>query len=675
MISPPSENGSFVDNSYEIDDAVSWSHRAHNFKFGFGHRRQEFNVYYGSNAAARFSFNNAMTSAGNSASGDAIDPNSGVGMAAFFLGAATSGTVGGPQSAGMRARYWDIYAQDDWKLKPNLTVNLGLRYDIPEPVREAHCNTSQVNFTLANPGADGLPGAMEFQGTGPGRDGRCSPMNQYWGAWNPRLGATYQLRPGTVLRAGYGIYYTPLKVSNFANTDSAGFFAAGYTWQANPNQQTPALIPSQVAAYPGALPPDISPVALNGLNGGGGAATGGPVMLPTRLARPGTVQNWTFDVQQQLPGQWLLDVAYVGNSAAHLQALLKDPNVGPLSALSYGSCLSVMVTQQATSAACAGKTQVPIPYSAFLSDFGSSATVAQALRPFPQYQTEDLDTSFSANPWGNFNYNALQIQMNKRFGSGVSVLSNYTWSKNITDADADYAAQAAWNGGSSSGVLNPYNPRASRAISQFDQTHNAKVAFTYELPFGKGKKFAGNVNRVTDLAVGGWKLGGTVSYASGFPLGATENNWTSGIFAGSATGATVVPNLVSGNNVNGFHGGKYVFGQSAKLNPGAFSQAPNYSFGNAPRLFSNARYFSQKNEDVQAGKSFPLITERLIMTIRFDAFNLFNRHSWGCINNVVGSPGFGEFTCATAPNAETNNNISTANPAARTLQGNFSITF
>jgi hypothetical protein len=500
-------------------------------------------------------------------------------------------------------------------------------------------------------------------------------MNQYWKSLNPRLGLTYQLYPNTVIRAGYGIYYTPLKVSNFANTDSAGFFAVGYTWPANPNQQTPALVPSAIQSYPGVPPPTISPTASNGLNGGGGAALGAAVMLPSRLARPGAVQNWTFDVQQQLPGQWILDMAYVGNHGSHLQSLLKDPNVPALSALSYGPCLSVLITQQASSAACNGKPRVAIPYTAFLSDFGSSATVAQALRPFPQYQTEKLDTSFSANPWGNFTYEAAQIQLNKRFGSGLSVLSNYVWSKNLTDSDADYAPQAAWNGGSSSGVLNPYNPSGSRAISQFDQTHYAKIAFTYQLPFGKGKKFLGTPSKAVDLAVGGWTLGGNVGYATGFPLGVLENNWTSGIFAGAATSAAIVPNVVPGVDVSGFHGGSYILGQSKKINPAAFTQAPNYTFGNARRLLSGARFFSQKIENIQAGKSFPLLTERVILNIRFDAFNLFNRHSWGNLNNTLGSPGFGQFTAATGPNAETNNNISTAQPAARTLQGNFRITF
>ncbi len=112
------------------------------------------------------------------------------------------------------------------------------------------------------------------------------------------------------------------------------------------------------------------------------------MMLPSRLARPGQVQNWTFDIQRELPGQWLVDMAYVGNHGTHLQALLKDPNVAPASALVYGNCLAVSVTAQASNPACAGLPQVASPYTNFLNDFPGQATVAQALRPFPQYQTE-----------------------------------------------------------------------------------------------------------------------------------------------------------------------------------------------------------------------------------------------------------------------------------------------
>jgi hypothetical protein len=676
MPSPPGDNSFFIDNSYQWDDSVSWNHGKHNWKFGFVYRRQGFNSNYLSNAAPNFTFSNALTSAGNLPNGSPIDPNSGSGAASFFLGAASTGNIGGPQTAAMRVRGWGFYAQDDFKVSPQLTLNLGLRYEIPEPVFEEKCRTSQVNPTLANPGADGRPGAYEFQGTGTGRDGRCSPMNQYWGSWGPRVGLAYQLDPRTVLRAAYGLYYTPLKISNFANTDSLGFFAAGYKWPNQINQQTPAVIPSQVTSYPGSIPPTITPTALNGLQGGGGAASGGPVMLPSRLARPGAVNNWTFDIQRELPGQWLIDMAYVGNHGSHLQALLKDPNVAPQSALAYGNCLAVLVTAQASNPACAGLPQVPIPYTNFLSDFGSSATVAQALRPFPQYQTEDLDTSFSANPWGNYSYNALQIQATKRYGSGLTVLSNYTWSKNLTSADSDYAPQEAWNGGVG-GMINPYDPKAEKTYSEFDQPQTFKIAYTYELPFGKGKKWGGNVNKLTDVAIGGWTVGGLDTYGTGFPLFVQENNWTAGTFAGQATGGNPRPNVVPGVNPKSYFGGVggYKFGQTAVINPEAFTQAPNYTFGNAPKTLGNVRNFTHKEEDLQASKRFPLITERVSLLFRFDAFNIFNRHSFGCMDYHVGDPAFGQFQCGTGPNAETNNNQSGIVSSARTMQANFRIIF
>ena len=171
----------------------------------------------------------------------------------------------------------------------------------------------------------------------------------------------------------------------------------------------------------------------------------------------------------------------------------------------------------------------------------------------PQYQTEDLDTSFSANPWGNYTYNALQVQLNKRFGSGLSVLSNYVWSKNITDADSDYAPQEAWNGGVG-GMFDPYDPRKEKTYSEFDQPQQFKIAYTYELPFGKGKKWGGNVNKLTDAAIGGWTLGGVDTYATGFPLFVQENNWTAGTFAGQATGGNARPNVVPGTNPSAFFG-------------------------------------------------------------------------------------------------------------------------
>lgn len=648
-------DSTFADNTYQFDEELFWTHGKHSFKFGAEHRRQEFNVRYYSNSAGVFDYNDVLTSAGTDANGNTIDPNSGFGVASFFLGAVSSGNIAGGQGVGMRVNYYALYAQDDWKVNGKLTLNLGFRYEIPEPVYETLDRTSQVNPTLANSDADGLPGAMEFQGSGTGRDGKRSPQSTYLKSFGPRVGLAYQLDPQTVVRIGYGIYYEALKVSNFANTDSAGFFAVNYSFPTQTNLQTPAVIPSQLTSYPGPTPPFINPSVENGLS---------PVFIESRIGRPGEIQNWTVDIQRQLPGQWLVDAAYVGAHGDHLQALMHDPNVAPLNAMSRGACLSVLITEQSTNPACAGQTPVSSPYSSFLSDFGTSATVAQALRPFPQYGDANLDTALDGSPYGDYTYNALQVQINKRLGSGFSMLANYTWSKTLTDSDSDYAPEGGWNG-ANNGMINPYNPKAEKSYSNFDQPQILKVAYTYELPFGKGKKFA-NQNAVANAVVGGWTISNIDQYSSGTPLWVTETGWTSGIFAGEATasnlgdGLHARPNVVSGVSPSGFHGGKWVFGQSRKFNAAAFTTAPSYTFGNAPRLLGNVRNFANRDEDVAVSKKFPLGTERVNFIFRFDAFNVFNRHTFNSFDNTLGDANFGESTGASGN---------------RTMQGNFRIIF
>jgi hypothetical protein len=553
-----------------------------------------------------------------------------------------------------------------------------------------------VNFGKTNTGADNLPGAIDFQGRGAGLTGKCSPMDHDWKAWGPRVGGVYQIDDKTVVRAAYGVYYTPLKISNFANTDSGGFSLPGYKWPTQGNLQTPAVFPSQVKSYPGNTTlPDVDPTEFNGLVGGGGAATGGAIMLPSRLAKPGLVQNWTFDVQRQLPAGWLFDAAYVGNHGQNLQALEKDPNVLHDHFLAYGDCLGVEVGNMATNAACqaASAAGLPLPsptgpYTKFVNDFGSQGnhedTVAQALRPFPMFQTEDLDTSFSPNPWGNYTYEALQVKMTKRYGNGLTVLANYTWSKNLTNADSDYAPQSAWNGGSSAGLLDPDNPQEQKSISEFDQPQNLKVAYTYELPWGSKRPMMNHVNPVLDMVAGNWTIGGIDSYGTGYPIGITQAGTTVGTFAGAATGPSARPNVVAGQAFKLYKGGpkNYPFDSplGAVINPSAFVNTGNYSFGDAPRLLGNVRNFFHKDEDLQVGKPFPIIGERLVLNFRFDAFNIFNRHSFGCMSNSVGSdaspnPTFGEFTCGAGPNSEVNNNIASSVPPSRTMQGNVRITF
>ncbi len=202
---------------------------------------------------------------------------------------------------------------------------------MPIPVTEAHDRMSYVDPTLANPGAGGLPGAYVFEGSGTGRLGGSSPQSIFKKAFGPRVGLAYSVDPNTVIRAGYGIYFSTQRVGGFAENDSQGFFSS-YTYPTPASVQTPAVVLSQITAYPGNLPPFIDPTVMN--------RQSNALFLESKVDRPGTIQNWTLDVQRQLPFQTIVDVAYVGAHGDHLQAFLHDPNQGNPADQARGACLA-----------------------------------------------------------------------------------------------------------------------------------------------------------------------------------------------------------------------------------------------------------------------------------------------------------------------------------------------
>jgi hypothetical protein len=227
-----------------------------------------------------------------------------------------------------------------------------------------------------------------------------------------------------------------------------------------------------------------------------------------------------------------------------------------------------------------------------------------------------------SDPFGVYTYHALQVSTQKRISAGLTILANYTWSKTLTNADSEYPSQSNWNGNGNSGALNTYNLKVEKGLSQYDIPQRLIISYTYQLPFGKGKQFA-NRGGVVNALVGGWQFAGVHTYESGTPLSVTSSNWTSGIFAGNLS-ANSRPNYVSGESMNGYHGGGFVFGQSRRLNPAAFVKAPNYSFGNAPRALT-VREFASHNEDLNISKQIPMHTDRIKTVFRVEFFNAFNR--------------------------------------------------
>jgi outer membrane receptor protein involved in Fe transport len=653
-INTPSDGAStFDDNVFQYDDAVSWQKGRHSFRLGGEFRAAQFNLNILTGSAGQFNFTQGPTSSPS-------DTNSGFGFASFYLGAASNAYIDIPQINGWRAKYVAVFGADDWKVNDKLTVNLGLRYDMPIPVTEAHNRMSYVDPTLANAGAGGLPGAYVFEGSGTGRLGGSTPQSIYKKAFGPRLGFSYSVDPNTVIRAGYGIYFSTQRVGGFAENDSQGFFSS-YNYPTAASTQTPVAVLSKISAYPGKLPPFIDPTVMNG--------NGNALFIESKVDRPGTIQNWTLDVQRQLPFQTIVDVAYVGGHGDHLQSFLHDPNQGNPADLSRGACLQVGIANQAGNAACAGQALVAAPYAGF------SGTVSQALRPFPQYGTVSVDSATMDDPFGDYTYNAMQAQVTKRTSAGLTVLASYTWSKNITNADSEYPSEAGWEGNGNAGALNVYNLKAEKALSSFDIPQRVVLAWTYDLPFGRGKEFA-NQRGVVNVLAGGWKIAAVQKYQSGTPLSVSSPNWTSGIFAGNqgATGSGTRPNIVSGQSVGALHG-KYVWGQSRLLNQAAFTPAANFTFGNAPKALGIRELFT-KSEDFNVTKAIPMFTDRVHTDFRVEFFDLFNRHQFTGFDTSVSCSASGTQTCS--PLVNTNTNFGNAGGLAygpRNIQGSLRVTF
>ncbi|MGD0470645.1 MAG: TonB-dependent receptor [Terriglobales bacterium] len=650
-INSPSDGQSiFYDNVFQYDDAVSWQKGRHSFRFGGEFRAAQFNLGILTGSAGQFTFSPGPTST-------PTDGNSGFGFASFYRGAASQAYIDIPQVNGFRVKYFAVFAADDWKVDNKLTVNLGLRYDMPIPVTEAHDEMSYVDPTLANPGAGGLPGAYVFEGSGTGRLGGNSPQSIFKKAFGPRVGLSYSVDPKTVIRAGYGIYYSTQRIGGFAEDDSQGF-SGSYTYPTPASIQTPAVVLSQITAYPGNLPPFIDPTVMNGQNNA--------LFLESKVDRPGTIQNWTLDVQRQLPFQTIVDVAYVGAHGDHLQAFLHDPNQGNPVNQARGACLQVNIANQATSPACAGQSLVAAPYAGF------SGTVSQALRPFPQYGTVTVDSATMDDPFGDYTYDAMQAQVTKRTSAGLTVLASYSWSKNITNADSEYPTEAAWEGNDNSGALNTYNLKAEKALSQFDIPQRVVLAWTYDLPFGKGKHFA-NQGGVVNVLAGGWKIAAVQKYQSGTPLSVTSPGWTSGIFAGGegATGSSSRPNIVPGVNPNGVSSNsKFVYGKSLRFNPAAFTPAPNFTFGDAPKVLGERELFNT-SEDFNVAKAIPMFTERVHIDFRVEFFDVFNRHRFTGFDTSITCAPTSSQSCATSGEGEGTGLAY----GPRNIQGDLRVTF
>jgi hypothetical protein len=642
-----------IPNALVVADSVSWTKGQHSFRFGFDWRSYQYSVETPGTTSPNYTFSYNETSftppsqnPNNSKTGDPF--------ASFLIGQPDQEQLQVSSHYSRWAQnYYALYVQDDFKARKNLTLNLGLRWDIETPRHEAIGAQSVLSLTATNSLTPGQPGALIYGKSATG-------ASTYFKDFGPRIGFAYspEILKNTVIRGAYSIYYAPLTYSDFGDNLSSGTTA-------NPNFQNPdhfTPVQSLDAGFPAYTPPsNANDPTLNTFT------QNGLYFVAPSYGRAGMVQNWDLEIQHQLATDLIFSIGYIGQHGTRLRSNLAQVNTPNPTYNSLGAELGYQVdgSDGNNGPAILSSLGVTVP-SWFTPGWGSgsgSNVIGQLLRPFPQYGS--ITTNCCLENLGQSTYNALQTKLERRFRNGVNVLASYTYSKTITDADSSFSTETGFNS-SVFGAQNPYNLRGEKAVSYQDIPHAFVLSYMYELPFGPGK--AHLTHGVASKVAGGWQISGVHRYQSGSPTVINEYA-TANPFSGGNYRLSLIPG-VPALNKNAAHwtpqnNGTWNSGCAetqglftpngptngpgnclAFVDPSAATElTPNgpvqqYVFGNIPPVVSWWRSPGYKNEDFAILKR-TTITEGRDILFKLDIPNAFNRHVFGGIDGWPGDQFFG----------------------------------
>mgnify|MGYP005852058859 CR=1 FL=1 len=545
-----------------------------------------------------------------------LNTNGGNGFASFLLGEAFQGGTENDRFVGQQWRSHAWYVQDDWKVTSKLTLNFGIRYEFTLPPLEPLDKWSDFDPTRPNPRADNIPGATKFAGFGPGRENSRTLVEGWYGGIGPRFGLAYALDSKTVLRSSVGRTFGVAKTI----TGSTHFEGAilPFTNSSSLDGGVTAIFKYDEGLPPYTKPPVVDPSVSNGQ--GTAFWDGEAVRLPENY-------QWTFSLQRQLSSTMVLETNYNATIGAHLVAGLKRYNQIPYSYLEqYGRAfLSSSVTSPAAVAA-----GIRVPYRNIFCDFSASCaqsavSVAQALRPFPQYRDINPGTAHGDKS-GHSSYHAWIVKLDKRYSSGLTMQGSYVLSKLLTDADSYDADNSS---------LDHFNRRLEKSIGEYDLTHNMKMTYIYELPFGKGRRFVNSGPAA--WVIGGWRIAGSHFYSSGYPLGLGNNSAVAGVVFAGRNAAHVTTH--EGWAMN--HSKPDWKGNDRYFQPRSFFPAqPNDRQGNMTRYNPKVRQPWNFNENFSLAKTFNF-TEAVRMDFRWELFNAFNRFRPSPGSTNMDDPNFG----------------------------------
>jgi hypothetical protein len=622
-------------------------HGQHDIKFGFDGRIHQMNYIQTNAPVGFFTFNTEATDACPSG----FATCGGDSMASFMMGQMTQNCANGYacgsyeeiQFRPATTNYqYGFFGQDNWKVTSKLTLNLGLRYDftLPRTDRFNHQDwfdpnaTSPLNggsLTYTNP-VTGQPVNIALKGgeVFASSNQRTNYVTD-WHDIQPRFGFAYQFAPKMVVRGGYGIYYGQSRsgVTGVVPYGSAGFNQYTHVITVNPaNLATPFVNLSN--PFPNGL---IQPAGNKlGLLNDVGFGANGPIRTPGANQTP-YAQSWSFGIERELPSHILINAEYIGKKGTHLpfDNSVERDHLGPfVENLPIGDPNATNPCQALTIACL--NTPVTNPFAGLItnpnSTIGSSfpqIPYNQLLLPYPQFTNVSTEPQMIANSV----YHGLQLTAEKKYSNGLQLLATFTWSKSIDDSSvAD--TNVSWLGSFDS-LQDPNKPSAERSLSTFDIPYVLQFSYSYDLPFGRGRAFMGNMPRWADLIIGGWKTNGIWRISDGRPLAFTVGDGNP-----LPTYGTQRPNLVGTPRRN--HGSDWV--DNYFVDNTVFQRPPDFTLGNAPRVLGSVRSPRHFTTDLSVGKQFP-IREEMNFEFRLEARNAFNHPVFGAPDTLVDDGNFG----------------------------------
>jgi hypothetical protein len=567
-------------NAYTSRASASYSRGSHNMKAGVDWRNLFFNEGQNTQPNGTYSFGRTFTQGPNPVQ---ASRTGGFGYADFILGMPASGAIRQLMPISTSGRYYALFFQDDWRINDRLTVNIGLRWDLASGDREKYNRIAYFDPTASNPlgakaGLPNLTGILRWVGGENSENQQSTPYTDF----GPRFGFAYKVTKSSVLRGGYGVFYTPRNIQGngdgaieaFRDTPMVATIDGGLT---NANRIS--------NPFPqGVLPAlnDRDPLAN----------VGATIAAPVYPYKTGYVQLSSLNYQFELGGV-VMQVGYWGNKGTHLISGGWNINQLPDQYLSLGNQLN---------------NQVKNPFQGLIASgalSGPTISLRQSLLPFPQY-SGDGGVSQVFVPAGNSTYHAGTFSAEKRLATNLTFLASYTWSKAIDDVG---------------GMIDVYNRRLNKVVSAFNTPQQVIGSWVYRLPFGKGRAIGHNWNTIGNALLGGWDLDGILRLQSGQPVTIGGNNI-------GRSAKIDNPTILRWFDTT------------------AFVNTPAFTIQTTGPRSPDVRNDFTRNLDAVLVKSFtPKIGDReLNIQFRAECFNITNTPQFNSPNGTVTSQSFGQVT-------------------------------